>query len=42
MLVANVPVIYLGEAMMKKIPFVYTRVIAAMAFFIVGIFVYFS
>jgi putative Ca2+/H+ antiporter (TMEM165/GDT1 family) len=42
MLVANVPVIYAGEAMMKKIPFVYTRVIAGMAFFIVGIFVYFS
>jgi putative Ca2+/H+ antiporter (TMEM165/GDT1 family) len=37
MLLANVPVVYAGEALMKNIPLNITRVAAALLFFLIGI-----
>lgn len=38
MLIANVPVVFTGDYLMKRIPFNITRAIAASAFALVGVF----
>ena len=39
MMVANVPVVYLGDALIKRVPLQWVRIVAALAFAILGVYV---
>jgi len=39
MMLANVPVVYLGDALIKRVPMKWVRVVAALAFAVLGVYV---
>ena len=39
MMLANVPVVYLGDALIKRVPMQWVRIVAALAFAVLGVYV---